>query len=385
MKKKSIVLVAYNSESSISYSGIEYYIKCAFNEANYKVISLNIKNYINIPSKLFLIFLSKPVRIYYRLIKKVEISYSFYGSLIYRMILTLFFFFNKKTLKKSDLIFMFTAPYGLSKSVQNPIIVYSDGSIKWLIKWQRKRDLVSFEENLHKKNYKAMKRADLIIALFNEVKKEADEYFKDATKTIYFGTGLNLPKLSYSQSKLLNNKFNNQLIIFIGRKHYLDGAHKLLEANKIIKKNKRIVNYKIYIIGLKKELLTPLDENVTIIEFINKNDVNDIKFYSDLLASATLFVNPSSIGGAYMATLEALYYHTPVVLTQYPEINSFFNDKEKPGLLIRPDLSPLLLADEIENIMGNAQIWLKYSNAASKISNELGWDKLISHIENRFN
>ena len=75
MKKKSIVLVAYNSESSISYSGIEYYIKCAFNEANYKVISLNIKNYINIPSKLFLIFLSKPVRIYYRLIKKVEISY----------------------------------------------------------------------------------------------------------------------------------------------------------------------------------------------------------------------------------------------------------------------------------------------------------------------
>jgi glycosyltransferase involved in cell wall biosynthesis len=365
------------------WSGLPYYVFQAFH-SKYQAdaILVETKNYFNIPELLFNLTIVKLYKYYYKA-RGVNILYSFTGSWLNRTITFLAIWANRRKINQADYLITTVVPYGLEKFIRIPVIAFSDGSYEFLAQWKFKRALMGPEINVNKKSYRAINHFAITICLFYQVYDDLVIKGIPPSKLIYFPGGLNLPGLNTLTQAEITAKFHNKTILFIGRKHYQDGAVKLVRAFSYIKS--AVPRAKLTIVGIPQSELN-LDPNLTdiqVIPYLDKNNSDDLIKYEKLLTQATLFVNVAEKGGAYMTTMEAMAYGTPFILKTYPEIVSFMKTKPTCGTILSTDVDDQQLAQIVINLMADKDKWTEQSQNAMQTARKMKWENLFIDIEDR--
>ncbi len=381
---KAVILLR-DAKNIHYWSGLPFYLSQAFvSTYGDEATIIQAKYYFRIPELLFNYFIARLYRIFYQFFG-IKISYSFTGSWLYRLIVNILFFLHRNKINKNDYLLSIIAPYGAKRWIKVPIVAFSDGSYEFLVKWQLKRTLIGPEATVNQKSYDALSKSSMVICLFRQVYNDLVAKGIHPSELYYFPGGLNLGYIKQKTDDDIRAKFNRKTILFIGRKHYKDGAVKLLEAFNYVKRV--IPETKLVIIGLTiKDLSVKIDNSdIKVIPYLDKTKSEDLKLYTKFIEEATLFVNVAEIGGAYMATLETMAYGTPFILKSYPEIVAFMSDMNSCGLLLNRNIEAIELSEILFNLLTDYSKWSVYSKNAADIASKMKWEKLFYEIENILN
>lgn len=164
---------------------------------------------------------------------------------------------------------------------------------------------------------KCLLNATQIISLFPTCAKYINTYIgHDRAK--YLGVNVVNNLMDGPKIDIIKAKGESMNIVFIGRRHYLQGAMNLLSQYENLKN--LFPSLHIDVVGLTKD---DFPENFLIgkndIKFhgyLNKGNSEQCFSYYDILNNASLYVNTTPGWVGYTSMIEAMYYYTPVVV--YP-------------------------------------------------------------------
>jgi glycosyltransferase involved in cell wall biosynthesis len=135
--------------------------------------------------------------------------------------------------------------------------------------------------------------------------------------------------------------------------------------------------------GIEKAKLDSLPENVFCYGYLDKGNENDRKLYYKLFREATIYINTTPKWSAFSASIEAMYFYTPVVVTPYGEFVETFGKEINFGSYCEIN-SPDLIGEKIKNILIDAS-YEELCVCAHQAVKEFTWseyiEKLIVHIE----
>lgn len=247
-----------------------------------------------------------------------------------------------------------------------PDIVHLHGSE--FKKWYDESD-----ERTRKKIKRLLRETGKFIVLGNEW-NEAVKEMEPMTNTLVVSNTVSMP----SESVKYEDPFK---VLFLGVLIKRKGVSDLLKAIRMIKDKKTSISVKYYIAGsgaeeraLKEECTKlGLDQDVSFLGWT----VGEQK--TNLLKICQMLVLPSYNEGLPIAVLEAISYGMPVVASNVGDISSAVIDEENGYLITAGDVGSL--ADKMEIIISNKDIWKKMSQqsrniAKDKFSEEMFFEKL---------
>lgn len=279
---------------------------------------------------------------------------------------------------KHDSVLVLNCSYSPSKNITGKLIHFCDWPYDYYISYFLNRSPDLLESATIKREHKVVKKADYLFVLFPGV----CEYIKNKLKpsgTFYLGNVINT--LETSSEGDLEKKQNSNNLIFIGKNHYKAGADQLIVIFKQLKL--KIKNLRLDIIGMRSSDFDDLPEGVVCHGYLDKGIKNQRDKYYHLLRNAKLFINTNPKWASFSATLEALYFYTPIITSSYPEIKNTFGDITKFGRYFdgnnNSDLADLIetliKTNEYRNLALNA-------NAAVKM---FSWERYIDSFLNTIN
>jgi glycosyltransferase involved in cell wall biosynthesis len=199
-----------------------------------------------------------------------------------------------------------------------------------------------------------------------------------SNQLILFDKGFNLKREENTID--IKKKYNNKMILFIGRKHYKDGAQKLIDAFNDVRKD--IPELKLVIIGIApNELVDIADKNITVHQYLDKAKTEQLALYKSYLLDASLYVNVAEIGGSYMGVIEAMAYHTPFILKETFELKGVFQNKKPSGVFLNEPITRSVLSDQIVKLLSDIRLWELYSNNAVSMVSDFNWKHMFIKIE----
>lgn len=376
---KAAILIR-DASNAHHWSGLPYFLnKSYISKYEKEIVVIETKKFFYFPEFIFKYTFVRLIKIFYK-IAGVDISYSFTGSWLYRFLTFLVIFLNKGRINKTDYLFALVAPYGAARWVKVPIVTFTDSSYAYLVRWQKQRELIGLEISVNRKSYRTIQQSTLTVCLFHIVYNELVENGISPNKLLYFPGGLNLPKQMGEDMPTSQQRFSSMTILFVGRKHYIDGAQKLLAAFKFAQMRLPVI--KLVIIGLSTNDLnvSEQDNNLTIIPYLDKGNPDDFARYSEIISRVSLFVNVASIAGAFMATIETMAQGIPFILQEYPDIKLFMKDGAESGILVN-DIEVEALSDLIVHLFTNFELWERLSSNAQATASKMSWDNLIVEVE----
>ena len=217
----------------------------------------------------------------------------------------------------------------------------------------------------------AVKYADEIIVLSNEVKK----YFKEIYKrdTHFIPNGVNKPILK--KANLIRNKFNldkDEYILFLGRIVPEKGIHYLIEAFKKLDTNKKLViaggssDTKDFMNTLKNS--TKNDNRIIFTDFVQG------EILEELYSNAYVYVLPSDLEGMPLSLLEAMSYKNCCIVSDIKECTEVVEDKA----IIFEHSNIEDLKNKLELVCQNSELVKTYKETAREfICNKYNWDKTV--------
>jgi glycosyltransferase involved in cell wall biosynthesis len=111
-------------------------------------------------------------------------------------------------------------------------------------------------------------------------------------------------------------------LLFVGSKKYLQGARTLVDAFRVLKQE--YPDLQLHIVGMKWRDLGKLPDGVTCHGYVDKGSERGRKLYYSLLQDAKVFINTTPRWAAFSATIEAMYFYVPVIVTPYLEFVKTF-------------------------------------------------------------
>jgi glycosyltransferase involved in cell wall biosynthesis len=187
-----------------------------------------------------------------------------------------------------------------------------------------------------------------------------------------------------TNSQILEKKTNSKSLLFIGSKKYLEGAQCLVRAFHELKKD--YPNLSLNIIGMNEsDLGDQLNEGVNCYGYLDKGKNNERELYYSLLQDAKIFVNTTPQWGAFSATLEAMYFYIPVIVTPYKEFVETFGMKIGFGCYCEKNSLDLLCAN-IKTIFNHPSYSTLCVNAHESVK-DFTWsayiDKMLKTIKEK--
>jgi len=164
--------------------------------------------------------------------------------------------------------------------------------------------------------------------------------------------------------------------LFIGDKKYLEGARYLISAFAVLKKNDP--DLVLDIVAMRKEDFDYLPEGVTCHGYLNKGVDKDRKLLYSLIEDAKVFVNTTPKIGSFSASLEALYFYTPVIVTPYEDFVKTFGSEINFGYICE-NHSIDLLCSKIINIFNDPD-YDKFCFAAHEAVKNFTWSYRVDQM-----
>jgi glycosyltransferase involved in cell wall biosynthesis len=318
MKKLKEVTVFTNGDSSqiSTWSNVPYF----FTET---LLSMGIKvNRVDISASPELEIWFN--RIFYRILSKINknTSYSYFRSL------TNFVSTRNKISKavekyqnsEADIFITFSfSSIGLTRK---PIIQFCDWTYGYELEHFLVRSPDFFEKQAVRREDSQIIGSDLIFCLFPSVA----EYMKRTYpgKNInYLGNVIN-SLYEVSEDDMSTKSISNSLL-FVGSKKYIEGAKALILAFQDLKYDYPLLS--LNIIGMQSSDFVSLPKDVFCHGYLDKGDTRQRELYYKIFKGAKIFINTTPKWGAFSASIEAMYFYTPVIVTPYSEfVNTFGQD-----------------------------------------------------------
>jgi len=324
----------------------------------------------------------------YQIVKKIKnTNYDYFRSSIH--------FYNvrfriKKAIKKhpnSDAYIFLTYSFSSIGLTEKLSIQFCDWTYDYFFKYFLSRNPDFFEKQCIIRENSQIEGSDLVFTLFPGVSEYMKKNYKNRN-IHYLGNVIN-SLLIPQETSILKHKENSNSILFVGGNKYIEGARTLINAFVILKQNfpQQFRQLSLHIIGIDGSEFSVLPDNVHCYGYLDKGKEKDKELYYNLLKEAKLFVNTNPKWGAFSASIEAMFFYTPVLVTPYKEFVKTFSESIDFGLLCN-DSSPDSIAEKINNIISDpSYVSLCYNahNSVKKYTWDNFADKLILKIEEKLN
>jgi len=292
-------------------------------------------------SRIYEVFIHSLIKIFY---KKSTFTYN----------RTLFHYMDvrhriKQAIKKypdSDVNVFMTFSYssvGLSKKLSVQIC---DWTYDHYFKYFENRKPYFFEQNCVQRENKMIEGTDFVFPLFPGI----EEYMKNMylNKNIFYLGNVINTIYKASEDEALKTKMKSNDLLFVGDKKYLLGAVHLIEAFTLLKHN--YPELTLHIIGLNETDLCDLPKGVQCYGYLDKGNNQDREIYYSLFQLAKIFINTTDKWGAFSATIEAMYFYTPVIVSPYDEFIKTFGKEINFGRFCKSK-NPEMLKRKIKEIL----------------------------------
>ena len=144
----------------------------------------------------------------------------------------------------------------------------------------------------------------------------------------------------------------------------------------------KIPNLRLDLIGINSDELNLLPNDIYCHGYLDKGIESEADTYYNLIKNAAIFINTTPKWGAFSASLEAMYFYTPVIVTPYFEFTAtfgeiinfgrFYDEKQENLACIIEDI---LQSEEYIDICENAHNAAKVHTWSSYV------DKMLTRIE----
>ncbi len=288
----------------------------------------------------------------------------------------------KNTIKnypESDAFIFLTFSFSSAGLTKKPTILFCDWTYDHYLKYFLEKKPDFFEKQSIKREDSIINGSDMVFVLFPGV-AEYMKYRYSNDNIFYLGNVVN-SACHPMEKDILEIKRKSNKILFIGSPKYIEGALKLIKAFKILKL--KLPSLTLNIIGIDKSNFKNLPEDVNCYGYLDKGIEKDRSLYYKLLKESRIFVNTTPKWGAFSASLEAMYFYIPVVISPYNEFIETFGESINFGAYCQNN-SELILAEKIEYVICHNSYDQLCINAHNSVKG-FGWnsyiDKLILKIE----
>ncbi len=281
---------------------------------------------------------------------------------------------SQRKYQQSDFNIFLTFSFSSSGLGKKPAIQLCDWTYEYYIRQLENRVPDPLEMQAVKRENRQIEGSDLIFALFPTVASYMRErypnkkiyYLGNAVNTLYADPDPTLPRQKEKKPNLL----------FIGSKKYLDGARILIDASRILKRD--YANLRLDIIGMERDDFPGLPEEVVCHGYLDKGNEKQRDLYYSLLQNAKVFVNTTPRWSAFSATIEAMYFYTPVIITPYKEFTDTFGSEIDFGFFCESN-SPEVLVPLIRNVLDHPA-YLQLGKKAHESVKDFTWGNYVNRF-----
>ncbi|MDD5578203.1 MAG: glycosyltransferase [Methylobacter sp.] len=292
----------------------------------------------------------------------------------------------KKAIKQypnSDAHIFLTFSFSSVGLTKKPIVQFCDWTYDHYINYFLDRKPNFFEKQCIKREDSQIEGADLIFPLFPSVAKYMMKRYKNEN-IYYLGNVIN-SWLDISETDVMESKENSNKLLFVGSKKYIEGAQSLINAFEILKQNYPALS--LHIIGMNNTDFKSLPKDIHCYGYLDKGKNEDREIYYKLFKEAKVFINTTPKWGAFSATVEAMFFYTPIVITPYDDFVETFGRDIDFGYYCEKN-SPLLIKEKITKVLNN-KFYNSFCYNSHNSVKEYTWDayidKLIKRLEEKIN
>ncbi|WP_182425182.1 glycosyltransferase [Heyndrickxia coagulans] len=281
-----------------------------------------------------------------------------------------------KKYKDTDIFISTSFSYSPWKFTNKKTVLFCDWTIDYYYKYFLNRKPDRLERGAIERQDTQIDHSDYVISLFPDVTNYMKEKYSNKN-IFYLGNVIN-SVLDVNMEQILKSKLESFSILFIGGKKYIEGAKSLIMAYDSLKlKYPRII---VNIIGISKEQFSYLPSEINCYGYLDKSKEKDKRVYYRLMSEAKLIINTTPKWAAFSATVEAMYWYTPVITTPYASfvktfgtnINfGYYCEKNDPELINRFISKILQLSDSD---------YLNMCQSANKVVQQFSWDNYVNKL-----
>jgi len=358
---KIMVITEGDANKASTWSNVPYFLTKTLEEKQYKVYKVDISINKIIPA-----IFSKFIKLFLR-----NTSYSSNRTRLYTKL-------AEQKMKRAinkypdvDFIIVTNFSYSPYKYTNKPIILFSDWTYEYYIKYFQNRLPDYFEKKEIKRQNTQIENSTCIITLFPQVCEYMKRYYNN-NNIYYLGNVVNT--IEKIDSKIINEKEKSNKVLFIGNKKYIMAAKELIEAVRMIN-NK---NIELHIIGLKNEELNCYDKNIYCYGYLNKSIQKEKELYNNLLENAKVCVNTSEKWAGFSSIVECMYYYTPIITTPYIEFIQTFGENIEFGYYCKENKAEII-KEKIEEIF-KQESYKEMCIKAHESVKDFSWDNYVEKM-----
>lgn len=210
---------------------------------------------------------------------------------------------------------IFTSFSYWNKFDSRPSLLLCDWTYEMLITERFHRQPCFIEKRYVLQQKKAICNASLVVSLFKNSAETMKLRFPSAN---ICWPGINVINNLYDgviDDCLIGLKKINDIVLFVGKPAYLSGAKMLAEA--MLKIWESHPSMELHCIGITQEQLGADDERIVCHGYLRKDVPEEREMYYGLLCRSRVFCNPTPEWAGFSSTVEAMYFYTPVVVSNY--------------------------------------------------------------------
>lgn len=288
----------------------------------------------------------------------------------------------KKAVKQhpsSDAFIFLTFGFSSAGLTGKPTVQLCDWTYDFYFKYFLERTPDFFERRYINRENSQIERSDKVFVLFPGVAKYMKNKYENKN-IFYIGNVVNslydAPVLPAPE----NIKDTNSLL-FVGSKKYIDGATSLITA--FSRARQVYPELKLHLIGMRSTDLESVPEGVYCHGYLDKGKAADRDIYYKLLREAGVFINTTPKWGAFSATVEAMYFYTPVITSPYEDFVETFGRRIDFGYYCENNI-PQLIEHYIMKLLDNASYESLCINAHKSVE-KFTWSAYVEKFMEEIN
>lgn len=290
----------------------------------------------------------------------------------------------KKVIKQHpDLYFTIILSFDFYNKFNSvPTLLLHDWTYDMIILDRQKRKPYFFEKWSIKHQNTAFKKSEIVVTLFKDSQKIISERHGKQVQHLGSNVVNNINPNKPKPNEILEKKKYSQELLLIGSMKYIEGGRKLIQAQRILRKD--FPNLTINFVNLPKDrlLLEETDRNIICHDYLDKSNLEQNKQYYELLIKAKILVNPSEIWAAYSSTIECMYYYTPIIIKPYDAFTLDYGNKNDFGIYLQDTEVPTIV-EAIRSILTmDESDYFKLCNKAHELVKDQTWENYTQKIVN---
>ena len=316
-------------------------------------------------------------RIFLRILKIIYINttYTFFRSYVNYLHQKCRIRKTVKKYKNADVNIFLTFSFSSAGLTKKPTVLFSDWTYDHYFNNFLNRMPDIFEKSSIKREDRQIESSNLIFPLFPNVVDYMKKRYKNKN-IFYIGNVIN-SLVDATEAQILAKKSNSHDLLFIGSRQYILGAKYLIKAFDVLKYE--YPNLSLHIIGMRENDFDYLPDRVNCYGYLDKGKDSEKELYYSLLQKAKVFVNTTPGWGAFSASIEAMYFYVPVIVTPYNGFLKTFGENINFGYYCNNSIELLCL--NIKKIFNNDSYETLCINSHKAIR-DFTWNSYIDKMLN---